>query len=139
MDRDFASRIRAWPELAAPLLSRTAERSDTQVLQAALHQPKRVDDRLLLALWYFAARWGRTGPEGRTVSLSNVTGELLARFVGTRRQSVSTARGNLRDRGDVIRRPNGSLLLPRPPAGLTTIARGQRATDQPQQTLHQQA
>lgn len=34
--------------------------------------------------------------------------------------------------------PQWQLASARPPAGLTTIARGQRATDQPQQTLHQQ-
>ena len=38
LDYEFASRIRAWPEITAALLSRSAERSDAQVLQAALHQ-----------------------------------------------------------------------------------------------------
>ena len=91
LDQDFANRTRAWPEIATALLDRAAERSDSQALQAALHQTRRVEDRVLLALWHFAGRWGRVGPDGRVVSLPGVTGELLARFVGARRQSVSTA------------------------------------------------
>jgi hypothetical protein len=131
LDQEFASRIRAWPAITAALFNRTAERSDQRVLQAALHQARRVEDRVLLALWHFAARWGQTGPQGRTVNLHNITGEVLARFVGTRRQSVSTALGKLQDRGSVVRLADGSLLLPRAPAELETIARGQRASDQP--------
>jgi hypothetical protein len=139
LDKDFASRVRGWPGLVAALLDRTAERSDAQVLQAALHQARRVEDRVLLALWHFAGRWGQTGPEGRTVSLPQITGDVLARFVGARRQSVSTALGALADRGAVIRRPDGSMLLPQPPSELDTIAHGQRASDQPPQALRQRA
>lgn len=137
LDEDFATRVRAWPGLTAALLGRTARRSDAQALQAALHQAKRVEDRVLLALWHFAGRWGETGPEGRTVGLPQIKGEVLARFVGARRQSVSTALGTLTDRGAVIRQPDGSLLLPHPPPELDTITRGQRATDQPPPALRQ--
>lgn len=63
LDQDFASRIRAWPELAAGLLERAARRSDAQVLQAALHKAKHVEDRVLLALWHFAGRRGQIGAE----------------------------------------------------------------------------
>ncbi|MDQ6776415.1 MAG: hypothetical protein M3071_09420 [Actinomycetota bacterium] len=118
LDQDFATRVHPWPELAAGLLDRAAERSDAQALQAALHQSKRVEERVLLALWHFAGRWGETGSDGRTVSLPNITGELLARFVGARRQTVSTALGRLADSGDLKRNPDGSLTLPRPPAQL---------------------
>src|SRR4051794_21301948 len=82
LDEAFASRIRAWPELHAALLDRAAQRSDFQALQVALHQAVRVEDRVLLALWHFAGRWGETRPEGRAVSLTKITGEVLARFVG---------------------------------------------------------
>lgn len=109
------------------------------MLQAALHQARRVEDRVLLALWHFAARWGQTGPEGRTVDLHNITREVLARFVGSRRQSVSTALGKLQDRGSIVRLADGSLLLPRAPAELETIARGQRASDQPAVALRRPA
>jgi CRP-like cAMP-binding protein len=129
LDQDFANRTRAWPEIATALLDRAAERSDTQALQAALHQTRRVEDRVLLALWHFAGRWGRVGPEGRIVSLPNVTGELLARFVGARRQSVSTAIGHLASSGQLKRLPGGTLVLPQEPPQLEHIAPGRRATD----------
>ncbi|HWF73186.1 MAG TPA: hypothetical protein VG186_07570 [Solirubrobacteraceae bacterium] len=120
LDGDFASRVQPWPELVAGLLDRAAERSDAQALQAALHQTKRTEDRVLLALWHFAGRWGESGPEGRTVSLPNITGALLARYVGARRQTVSTALGRLADSGDLRRNPDGSFTLPRRPPQLET-------------------
>jgi CRP/FNR family transcriptional regulator, cyclic AMP receptor protein len=129
LDQDFANRTRAWPEIATALLDRAAERCDSQALQAALHQTRRVEDRVLLALWHFAGRWGQVGPEGRIVSLRNITRELLARFVGARRQSVSTAIGQLAAAGTIRRLPDGSLVLPREPPQLERMAPGRRATD----------
>jgi CRP-like cAMP-binding protein len=129
LDEDFANRTRSWPEIATALLDRAAERSDSQALQSALHQTKTVEDRVLLALWHFAGRWGRVGPEGRMVSLPNITGELLARFVGARRQSVSTAISQLTATGAIKRSPGGVLILPREPPHLEHIAPGRRATD----------
>jgi CRP-like cAMP-binding protein len=129
LDQDFTARVRAWPELTAALLDRVSERSDSQVLQAALHQAKHVEDRVLLALWHFAGRWGQIGPEGRIVSLSNITGEVLARFVGARRQSVSTALGQLADSGAIRRRDDGSLVLSHEPPELEALEPGQRITD----------
>ncbi len=127
LDQDFANRVHAWPELAAGLLDRAAQRSDSQALQAALHQAGRVEERVLLALWHFAGRWGESGPEGRTVRLPNITGEVLARFVGARRQTVSTALGLLADRGELRRNPDGSLTLPRQPPQLEAIDSGRAA------------
>lgn len=129
LDQDFANRVRPWPEIAAALLDRAAKRSDSQTLQAALHQAKRIEDRVLLALWHFAGRWGEIGPEGRIVRLPNITGELLARFVGARRQSVSTALGDLADSGALKRGPNGTVILPHEPPQLRRIQPGRRATD----------
>jgi CRP/FNR family cyclic AMP-dependent transcriptional regulator len=128
LDQDFANRVRAWPEFAAALLDRVTERSDSQVLQAALHQAKRVEDRVLLALWHFAGRWGQISPEGRIVNLSNISGEVLGRFVGARRQSVSTALGQLADSGAVRRRGDGSLVLSHEPPELTNVAPGRSTT-----------
>ena len=136
LDKDFANRTRAWPEIATALLDRAAERADSQALQSALHQTRRVEDRVMLALWHFAGRWGRVGPEGRIVSLPNVTGELLARFVGARRQSVSTAITQLTATGAIKREPGGTLILPREPPQLEHIAPGRRATDRKPRLRH---
>jgi CRP/FNR family cyclic AMP-dependent transcriptional regulator len=129
LDNDFARRIRPWPELTAALLDRAAQRSDAQALRAALYQAKRVEDRVLLALWHFAGRWGHMGPEGRVVNLQKMSGELLARFVGARRQSVSTALSRLVASGAITRRPDGTFVLSRQPPELEEVLRGRRATD----------
>lgn len=131
LDRGFARRICAWPAIHSALLDRAARRSDAQALQAALGQAGRVEDRVLLALWHFAGRWGQTGPEGRSVRLTNITGEVLARFVGARRQSVSTALGRLTDSGQIKRQPHRTMLLPNEPPQLRKIQPGRRATDRP--------
>jgi CRP-like cAMP-binding protein len=135
LDREFANRIRHWPELAAALLDRTAEQLYSQLLQAALRQARRVDDRVLLTLWHFAARWGQVTAEGRVVRLPNVTGAVLARIVGARRQSVSTALGALAGRGAIQRRPDGAWLLPNKPPELENIERGNRVSDQKPEVL----
>lgn len=129
LDREFASRIRAWPEIASALLGRAAQRSDSQALQAALQQAKRVEDRVLLALWHFAGRWGEIEPEGRVLSMPELTGEVLARFIGARRQSVSTALGKLIDIGAMQRLADHSILIPDQPPQLSALQPGRRATD----------
>jgi CRP/FNR family transcriptional regulator, cyclic AMP receptor protein len=128
LDREFAIRVRPWPELTASLLDRGSQRVNSQLLQAALRQAKRVEDRVLLALWHFAGSWGQVGAEGRIVSLP-VTGEVLASIVGARRQSVSTALSALTQRGAIRRRDDGSWVIPDRPPQLARIEAGTRASD----------
>jgi CRP/FNR family transcriptional regulator, cyclic AMP receptor protein len=132
LDREFATRISRWPELVAALLERDADRADSQLVQSALRQAVRVEDRVLLALWHFADRWGQETTGGRTITLPKLTGEMIANIVGARRQSISAALGQLADRHAIVRGPGGSWTLPHQPPQLQPIQRGQRASDQPQ-------
>jgi CRP/FNR family cyclic AMP-dependent transcriptional regulator len=118
LDRDFAHRVHPWPELTAALFDRYTERLASQLLQSALRKARRVEDRIWVALWHFAARWGRVSPEGRVVELPKVTGEVMANIVGARRQSVSTALSTLSDRGAIQRRLDGSWLIREKPPQL---------------------
>ncbi len=59
LDRDFATRVRPWPELATALLDRYSERLASQLLYAGTRQVRRVEDRVHIALWHFALRWGQ--------------------------------------------------------------------------------
>ncbi|MFL5821815.1 MAG: helix-turn-helix domain-containing protein [Solirubrobacteraceae bacterium] len=122
LNHEFAARIAPWPELAAALLDRVAQRADSQVLLAALRQARRVDNRLLLALWYLAGRWGAPEGAGRRLSIQRITGETLARMVGGRRQSVSTAMGHLADRGAIRRNRDGTVTIAAPPPELAPLA-----------------
>jgi CRP-like cAMP-binding protein len=116
LDRDFAVRIRSSPELIAALLDRTNERAYAQLHHAALRQARTVEDRVLLVLWHLAGRWGHVGSDGRILLLPQLTGEVLARIVGARRQSVSQALGELTRRGAIRRRPDRGWVIPvRPP------------------------
>jgi hypothetical protein len=65
-------------------------RARWQGVFATLSHMNRVDQRVLLAFWYFAERWGRVRPDGILVRLP-VTHEQLGALVGARRPSVTTA------------------------------------------------
>jgi CRP/FNR family transcriptional regulator, cyclic AMP receptor protein len=123
LDRDFATRVRAWPELTAALFDRYTERVASQLMQSALRKSRRVEDRIWVALWHFASRWGRVSGEGHVVDLPKVTGETLANIVGARRQSVSTALSALTEQGAIRRRPDGSWVITKKPPqlGLLTV------------------
>ncbi|MEO8967321.1 MAG: helix-turn-helix domain-containing protein [Solirubrobacteraceae bacterium] len=121
LDREFATRVRPWPEMAAALFDRYTERLASQLLYFALRQAKRVDDRVLVTLWHFAVRWGQVSAEGRIVPLPNITGESLGNIVGARRQSVSTALGALVNRGAIQRRSDGSWLIRTKPPQLQQL------------------
>ncbi len=128
LDRDFAIRVSPWPEIGAALLERSDQRARSLAFQLALRQAVRVEDRVLVALRHLADRWGRVGRQGTTLALPRTSGEVLARIVGARRQSVSAALGNLRRRGLIDRRPDGTWILHEYPDKVE-LAPGRRASD----------
>jgi CRP/FNR family transcriptional regulator, cyclic AMP receptor protein len=111
LDQDFAHRIRPWPEIISALLDRARARADAQLWLAGFRQARRVEDRLHAVLWYFGHRWGQVTAEETVPPAPYVRGELLARVVGCRRQSVSTALGRLADQGVIARRADGKLVV----------------------------
>ena len=121
LDREFADAVAPWPEVAAALMDRMVGRAHALAFQLAVSHLKLVETRLLAVLWYFADRWGRVTPDGRVLPL-RLTHGLLARVVGARRPSVSTALGRLHERGLVDRVDNGHwLLLGEPPSELAEL------------------
>ena len=110
LDRRFAAVIGRWPELTAALVSRTLRRSRGLATLLAIGQMNGVDMRLLVLFWHLAERWGRVGPDGVSVPL-RLTHEMLGRLIGAQRPSVTTALGDLRRRGLLERRTDGSWLL----------------------------
>jgi CRP/FNR family cyclic AMP-dependent transcriptional regulator len=129
LDRSFAMRSARWPEVTAALFGRQSERVLRLATQQAVSQLTRVDRRLLALFWHLAERWGRVGAEGVVVPLA-LTHRLLGQLVGARRPTVSTALGELAERGDLVRRADGSWLLTgRPPEALTRPGARRRAQD----------
>jgi CRP/FNR family cyclic AMP-dependent transcriptional regulator len=118
LDREFADAITSWPEIAGALMDRMVGRAHGLAFQLAVSHLKLVETRLVAMLWHYADRWGRVTPEGRVLPV-RLTHALLARVVGARRPSVSTALGRLQDRGLLERMANGHwLLLGEPPSEL---------------------
>ena len=110
LDDRFAVVTARWPAIAAELVGRAMRRARWQGVFAALSHMTRVDQRLLLALWHFAERWGRVRPDGILIRLP-LTHEQLGSLVGARRPSVTTALSSLASRGLIERRGRGEWLL----------------------------
>ena len=105
-----------WPGLMHGIFKRAIERAHTLALNVAIHCLQHVDLRLLVLLWHLADRYGRVTPDGTIVPLK-LSHTDLAELVGSHRPSVSARLGDLRKRGQVERRPDGTwLLLGEPPA-----------------------
>src|SRR5919198_5394550 len=113
----FALKIGRWPAVTGTILDRVVQRARWLSFHLAVCQIVGVEVRLLIVLWHFADRWGRVTPAGVKLPLPLSHG-LLAGIVGSRRPTVSTALGALREEGLVERTEEGWLLHGDPPREL---------------------
>jgi CRP/FNR family transcriptional regulator, cyclic AMP receptor protein len=111
----FERATREWPELHRTLLQRIQRRVTRVALMQNIAQMTRIDDRVLTLLWHLAERFGRMSNDGVVVPL-RLTHRVIARLVGARRPSVTTALTGLERRGVVQRRADGAWVLHREPA-----------------------
>lgn len=114
LDERFMPVVRRWPEVAACLLQRSEARASRLALTQAICHLTRVDARVLVMLWLLADRWGRVGTDGMVLPL-RLTHRTIARLIGARRPSVTTAVTDLCRRDLVARRQDGSWVLHGPP------------------------
>jgi len=117
LDRRFAAVAGRFPSILETLTARADARARTLAVQRALAQIPRVDARLLVLLWRLADRWGTVTPEGVQLPIV-LTHDTLAKLVGARRPSVTTAVGVLTDGGLIERVEGGFRLLGDPVAVL---------------------
>jgi CRP/FNR family transcriptional regulator, cyclic AMP receptor protein len=94
LDAGFAERAAPWPQINQALLRRTARRAGHLNVQRAISAQPRLEVRLALLFWHFAARWGKVEPGGIRLPLP-LTHQLLGRLVGAERPSVSHALARL--------------------------------------------
>jgi hypothetical protein len=94
----------------AALMARAIRRSRALSYHLAVSQITGVETRVLIVLWEFAARWGHVRPDGVALRLG-VTHETLARLVGARRQSVTTALRALHEARRVTQEGPGRWLM----------------------------
>jgi hypothetical protein len=110
LDERYAAIARRWPEVTVGLLGRAERRADRVAVTQAISHLTRVDTRVLAMLWLLADRWGRVTPSAIVLPL-RLTHRSIARLIGARRPSVTTALTELCRRGLVSRRDDGSWAL----------------------------
>jgi hypothetical protein len=128
LDRRFAAEAARYPEITSALFDRLSERSVRLATTQAISQLTRVDRRLKALFWHLAERWGRVSGDGVVVPLA-LTHRILGQLVGARRPTVSTALSELAERGELVRRPDGSWLLRGDPPGASSLARRPTAAE----------
>jgi hypothetical protein len=134
LDRRFAGELARWPEVTAALFERLSERSLRLGTTQAISQLTRVDRRLKALLWHLAERWGRVSGDGVIVPLA-LTHRILGQLVGARRPTVSTALGELAERGELIRRVDGSWVLRGSPPDASALGRRRAMAGRPHDLL----
>lgn len=110
LDARTATALRRWPGLFTALLERASRRTGRLATTQAISQLTRVDDRVLALLWQLAQRWGRVTPHGVVLPL-RITHRAIARLIGARRPSVTTAISGLERDRLLTRRADGGWLL----------------------------
>lgn len=116
LDQRFLLSVMRYPAVVDALFARATRRHRGLAARLVVNQLVRLEDRLLLALWTLADRWGRVTPDGVLIPMG-LTHSALARLVGARRPSVTSALGDLgRDR--LLERTEDGWLLRGDPAHL---------------------
>lgn len=110
VDLRQGSALSHWPTIAAAILERAVARSRALAVQAAIMSMIGIEERLQTLLWALAERWGRAVPGGIELEVG-VPQAVLAEMIGARRQTVSTALGELRRRGALAMPGPGRWLL----------------------------
>jgi hypothetical protein len=130
LDRRFAVEAARYPEVTATLFDRLSERSLRLATTQAISQLTRVDRRLKALFWHLAERWGRVSGDGVIVPLA-LTHRILGQLVGARRPTVSTALGELAERGELTRRVDGSWVLRGSPPDASALGRRRALAGRP--------
>lgn len=110
LDERVVRALARWPAVTTALLDRAVRRSHALSVAAAINRTTGLESRLLLLFGHLADRWGRVRPDGVLVPV-RLTHELIARMVGARRPSVSTALKQLERKGSMVRLHSGGWLL----------------------------
>jgi CRP/FNR family cyclic AMP-dependent transcriptional regulator len=116
LDERFLNAALRFPPVIDALFARAARRHRGLAVRLVVNQLVRLEDRLLLAMWALAERWGRVTPDGVLIPMS-LTHSALARLVGARRPSVTSALGDLA-RDHLLERTEDGWLLRGDPAHL---------------------
>jgi CRP/FNR family transcriptional regulator, cyclic AMP receptor protein len=118
LDRRFLQTVLRWPSVVEALFGRATRRNRWLSVRLVVNQLVRLEDRLMIAMWALGERWGRVTTEGVLIPFA-LTHSTLARLVGARRPSVTSAVGELAREG-VLERTDDGWLLRGDPSQLVT-------------------
>jgi CRP/FNR family cyclic AMP-dependent transcriptional regulator len=110
LDHHVIAQAQRWPTVLGQIAQRAMGRTSSATLRLLIQQVVRIDERLLLALWGLAERFGKVTPEGVLVPVP-LNHTMLAALVGAHRPSVSHALSDLTQRGALERVDGGGWLL----------------------------
>ena len=117
LDGEAGAELAKHQTVVGELLERTLRRARALAVHAVIEGVHRIDQRLLLLFWHLAEQRGQLA-DGKIVVPFPLTHEHLARLVGARRPTVTTALGALERSGEVTRRRDGTWVVagepPRP-------------------------
>jgi hypothetical protein len=100
-----------WPRLFSAILKRAAAQERQALLQQAISQLPRVEDRLLALFWALADRRGSVRSDGILVGLT-ITHQSLAEMIGAQRPTVSLGLARLLELGWLRSTADGWLIDP---------------------------
>jgi CRP/FNR family cyclic AMP-dependent transcriptional regulator len=120
LDRTFAIRVSAWPEIAEALMERLVLRSRRLVQQMTAAAHRSAEDRVLLMLAQLGERWGVITPEGVRLPIP-LTHGMLGDMTGTRRPATTTAIARLRRSGRLTMTSTGHFLIPAEPLDRSSL------------------
>jgi CRP/FNR family cyclic AMP-dependent transcriptional regulator len=106
----FAMRVSGRPELVDALIARSVDRAESLAVQRSIASHVRVDVRVLAFLWHMAERYGVVVPGAVRIDVP-LTHSVLARLVGARRPTVTTALQRLMHLGYLQRDSRAFVLL----------------------------
>jgi CRP/FNR family transcriptional regulator, cyclic AMP receptor protein len=121
LGRRLGVQLCSYPELYAALIDRLSQRSARLATTQAISQMTRVDRRVVALFWHLAERWGRMTAAGVHVPL-RISHRMLGQLVGARRPTISAAVAQLAHSGELVRRSDGTWLVPGEPVGLPAAA-----------------
>ena len=129
LDPRFALQNARWPQVSATIVDRALIRARWLSFHLAVCHVVGIEKRLMILFWHLADRWGKVTPQGVRVALPLSHG-MIAKLVGSRRPTVTTAMGKLRDQGSILRTDDGAwLLCGPPPEDLRNVRGGVGARD----------
>lgn len=111
IDRRLITIAQRWPALMAAIMRRAAQQARYALLQQAISQLPKVEDRLLALFWSLADRQGVVRVDGIWVELT-ATHDTLAHLVGAQRPTVSLGLARLAEARLLQPQAGGWLISP---------------------------